>query len=178
MSTLAQQYQRGLADEKKAIAFLKAEGYDVQVSSREQNILQDIDCIIDGKATSIKAEHTGLRYNNIYMELANLLQDYNSIIPLMSNITLEVVELALSTPEWEPGWFYTGTATQYLILQGNSLRLYQKTDIINHVQSQDFLRIRPLTKARKAYLTKYRYKDTLSGFLDRDSIPYVQWVID
>lgn len=95
-------YQAGLKDEAKVIDGLKADGYDVQPSTRDENRLEDIDCWIDGKSFSIKAEHKGLDYGNIYFELEN-------------QIT--------ATGEWvKDGWYYTGKAEFYLIYQGNEVR--------------------------------------------------------
>lgn len=146
-------YQKGLADEKLVIEFLASKGFSVRPASKEENRMQDIDCWIGDIPVSIKAEHKGLAYGNIYFELRNQLT---------------------VTGEWvADGWYYKGQAQKYLILQGQELRLYDKETIKQYVEDNGWLRTRTLSWQVKAQQGgTYRTMDTESGFLCRDSVPY------
>ncbi len=146
-------YAKGLNDERRVIDFLKSKGFDVRPASREENRMQDIDCWIGSIPVSIKAEHKGLEYNNIYFELENQLT---------------------ATGEWvKDGWYYKGSATKYVILQGNEIRLYDKQAIVDYVEANGWLRTRTLSwSTKKGQGGTYRTMDTLSGYLCRDSVPY------
>lgn len=148
-------YAKGLSDERRIVSFLKEKGFNVRVATKEENYTQDIDCWVGDIPVSIKAEHKGLEYNNIYFELENQLT---------------------ATGEWiKDGWFYKGLAKQYLILQGQEIRLYDKQAIIDYVQDNGWLRTRTLSWRVKAQQGgTYRTMDTLSGYLDRDQVPYLQ----
>lgn len=153
-------YQKGLADEKRVIDFLKSKGFDVKPSTKEENRYQDIDCWIGDIPVSIKSEHKGLYWNNIYFELENQLT---------------------VTGEWvKDGWYYTGQATKYLIFQGTEIRLYDKETIKQFVEDNGWLKTRTLSWSVKAQQGgTYRTMDTKSGFLDRDAVPYeASWSIE
>ncbi len=152
-------WRNGSADEKRVIAFLDNLGWNIKPSSKEDNITKDIDCWVDGIGYSIKAEHKGLQWGNIYFELANQLT---------------------STGQWEDtGWFNTGEADYYLILQGQELRMYSKQAIKAYVDANGWVKTRTLSwQAKATQGGSYRTMDTKSGFLDRDKVPYISsWII-
>ena len=159
MATFSSTYRNGLAEEKRVIEFLKTKFADVQPSTKQQNMIEDIDCFVDGVSVSVKAEHDGLRYGNVYFELEN-------------QIT--------ATQQWElDGWYYTGKAEKYVIIQGQEIRLYDKKAIKDHVEANGWLRVLPLSWKRKASQGgSYRTMDTRCGYLDRNKVPYEQsWTV-
>lgn len=152
-------YQRGLQEERRVIEFLKTVFKSVTNSTKDQNRLEDIDCFINGIPVSIKAEHSGLRYGNIYFELEN-------------QIT--------ATGNWEKdGWYYTGKAEKYVIIQGQTITMYSKQAIVDYVEANGWLRTRTLGWSTRATQGgTYRTMDTLSGFLETDLVPFeMQWKV-
>ena len=153
MVTFTNTHQNGLAEERRVIEFLRTKFNDVTVSTKKQNVEQDIDCFIGDIGVSIKAEHAGLKYGHIYFELENQLT---------------------ATGEWsKDGWFYTGTAEKYVIIQGQEIRMYDKQAIVDYVEANGWFRTRTLgwkTKATQG--GSYRTMDTLSGFLVKENVPY------
>ena len=152
-----QAYAQGLKDEEMVIAWLKSKGYKVEPSTKEENILQDIDCYIDGVPTSIKAQHAGVKYGNIYMELKAQLT---------------------SGKQWVSSWFENGKAEQYLILQGKTLRLYKKADLAKHVAEIGWSHTRTLSAQVKATQGgTYRFSNALLGFLKPSDVTHKLWCI-
>lgn len=150
-------YKQGLADERLVIEFMKQQGFEVTDSTDNENKTKDIDCYIDGIPTSIKAQHKGLKYNNIYFELEQQLT---------------------STKNWVPSWYYTSRAEQYLILQGNTLRLYKKDDIKKHATEIGWSHTRRLSpEAKSTQGGSYRYCDARLGFLKPTDVEHSVWVI-
>ena len=153
MVTFTNTYQNGLAEERRVIEFLRTKFNDVTTSTKKQNVEQDIDCFIGDIGVSIKAEHAGLKYGHIYFELENQLT---------------------ATGDWaKDGWFYTGTAEKYVIIQGQEIRMYDKQAIVDYVEANGWFRTRTLgwkTKATQG--GSYRTMDTLSGFLVKENVPY------
>lgn len=159
MNTFSNSYRNGLSDEKRVIAFLAAQGLNVTPSSKEDNMKKDIDCYIDGIGYSIKAEHKGLQYGNIYFELSQQLT---------------------ATGQWvDEGWYYTGEAEYYLILQGQELRLYSKRAIKDFIEANGFVRVRSLSaNVKRSQGGTYRYMDTRSGYLERKDVPFISsWTL-
>lgn len=152
-----QAYAQGLKDEEMVIAWLKFKGYKVESSTREENIHQDIDCYINGVPTSIKAQHAGVKYGNIYMELKAQLT---------------------SSKQWVSSWFENGQAEQYLILQGKTLRLYKKADLLKHVAEIGWSHTRTLSAQVKATQGgTYRFSNALLGFLKPSDVTHKLWFI-
>ena len=153
MVTFTNTYQNGLAEERRVIEFLRTKFNDVTVSTKKQNVEQDIDCFIGDIGVSIKAEHAGLKYGHIYFELENQLT---------------------ATGDWaKDGWFYTGTAEKYVIIQGQEIRMYDKQAIVDYVKANGWFRTRTLgwkTKATQG--GSYRTMDTVSGFFVKENVPY------
>lgn len=152
-------YAKGLSDERKVVEFLGSKGFNIRAASKEENYSMDIDCWIGNIPVSIKSEFRGLKYGNIYFELENQLT---------------------TTGEWvKDGWYYTGKAEKYLILQGLELRLYDKQTVQQYVADNGWLRTRTLSWQLKATQGgSYRTMDTLSGYLDRDRVPYeASWML-
>ena len=155
MATFNATYRNGLAEEKRVIEFLRTKFENVINSTKRQNIDLDIDCFIDGVSVSIKAEHDGCKYRNIYFELENQLT---------------------ATQEWhDDGWFYTGEAEKYVIIQGNTIRMYSKAAIKDYVAANGWLRVLGLSAKRKASQGgSYRTMDTRCGYLDNRLVPFEQ----
>lgn len=179
---LNQMYSKGLADEQKVIELLRSQGYEVNPSSQEDNKELDIDCYVNGKSVSIKSNHKGVWFKHICFELANHLTsraDCEVTKKTIDNLqSLEDVQRLLQLPSWESGWYYTGQASNYLFYQGNKLRLYTKKSIESYVAANGFLRIRPLTEDSRSYLGgRYRHCNTISGYLDWNSVPHRIWDI-
>lgn len=144
-------FKQGLTDEAKVIAWLKARGHEVKESTRYENVMLDIDCYVDGEPVSIKAEHSGLKYDNVYFELDNVLTS--------DGFTKEA------------GWYKKGKATKYMILQGTTLRCYKKKDIEDHVAAKGWLRVLPLSReVRATQGGAYRYCNTYCGYLMTDAV--------
>lgn len=150
-------YAKGLSDEKKVMDFMQSLGYRVEPSTKEENMFNDVDCYINGHPASIKAEHAGLKYNNIYFELEAQLT---------------------ATGEWVPSWYETGTAKWYLILQGDTLRCYLKKNIKAYVDLVGWQKIRSLGwKTKKQQGGTYRYSDAKCGFLVPTDVPHLVYQI-
>lgn len=149
------EYSKGLRDERRVVRYLSSLGV-VTDSSTEENIHEDIDCYLDDVPVSIKAQHSGVAYNNIYFEIEQLHVDGN----------------------WEPSWFITGRATVYAILQGDTLRVYQKQDIVDYVAANGWSYERTLSREKRA-MAQYnkRYIDARIGFLRPNDIPHKQYLL-
>ncbi|MBW4558451.1 MAG: hypothetical protein KME59_21500 [Trichormus sp. ATA11-4-KO1] len=176
-------YEKGLSDERKVMDFLRGQGYNVKPASSQENKKEDIDCWVNGKPVSIKSSHKGAKFKNIGLELANQLtsrvacRDTEYILGKLS-ISLLDVDTLIDTGSWEPGWYATGKATNYLFYQEHELRLYTKKSIENYVNSKGFLRVRQLSDACKSYLGgRYRYCNTICGYLHWNVIPHRLWNI-
>lgn len=155
--TFKHNYARGLADQKLVEEYLKSQGHAVLPSAKEDDLLYDVDCYLDGVPTSIKAQHKGASFGNIYFELKAQLT---------------------SNKKWVNSWYFNGKAEQYLILQGNVLRLYKKTDVEAQVESKGWLRQRTLSASVKATQGgSYRYSNSLLGFLNISDVAHKRWVI-
>lgn len=178
-STLSQVYSAGLSDERRVVNFLQDtfQTSVVRPASKEQNILKDIDCFVDEKAVSIKAQHAGARYGNIYFELAQEPRGCDSP-KLNSKKDISVNQLQeLLDIGWVPSWYHTTEADLYCILQGQTLRIYQKSDIVDYVTSSGFLRIRPLSDYRRGYLLEsktYRYTNAVCGYINITDVRHCQ----
>lgn len=177
MSTLSAVYQKGLSDERIVKDFIKT-GLNriVMPPTEHQDHFEDIDCLVNNVPISIKAQHSGVSYGNIYMELSQQLtacKDCLETASILGQKTINQSDLSrLETlGSWEPSWFHTGKAEVYCIYQGDLLRIYRKSDIMAHVASQGWLRIRPLTARRASYLGgKYRYCNACCGYLNISDI--------
>lgn len=175
-------YQKGLADEAIVKDFLKSRGYTVDVSSSHDNKANDIDCWVNDQPVSIKSQHKGESFRNIGFELCNHLTAQKECEVtkeiLSTELTLNSVITLLQAGSWEPAWYMTGTATHYLFYQGQSLRLYRKKDIEALVNSQGFLRIRPLTEDTRSYLGgTYRHCNSICGYLNWNDVIHRKWSV-
>jgi hypothetical protein len=156
-ATFKASYAQGLSDERKVINFIKSLGYWVEASTKDDNMFNDIDCWVNGQPVSIKAEHTGLRYNNIYFELEQQLTE---------------------TGEWVPSWWQTGKATWYFILQGQTLRCYLKKNLELYVTNIGWQKIRSLGwKKKNSQGGTYRFSDARCGFLVPTDVPHLIYTL-
>lgn len=89
-----QNYNKGLEKESRIRAFLDRIGFRTLDSTKKQNILEDIDCLLGSITVSIKAQDTAAKTGNLCFEL-------------------EV--LNRKTREWEKSWYHNGSATDYVI---------------------------------------------------------------
>ena len=177
----------GLKDEELVLNYLHGYGHEVLESEAMEDITLDIDAYLNGVATSIKAQHagvsinrrTGKPYNNIYFELCS--QHYSShawddsLRSKMSRWDVPKRCRDFSYSTYNPSWFLTGGAQQYLILQGDRLRMYLKSDVEAVVFNQGFVRVLGLSQA---VLKTQRGKNTICGYLAIDDVPYVaEWTV-
>lgn len=150
--SISKEYAKGYSEERRIKYYLKGLGDIVEDSSTEDDICHDIDLWWNSKACSIKAQHSGLKYGNIYFELKQLEKD---------------------TLNWVDSWYYYSQAEYYLILQGNTLRVYRKSDICQYIDTNGFNYERTLSKELAARAsTNKRYINSLCGFISPDSVPH------
>lgn len=164
--------QQGLSDEAKVIEYLGSVAPVVRADRRDDR-LHDIDCYWQGEKISIKAQHSGLKYGNIYFELATFHRCYREWTPETLSAFLGAVKsdttFSCDTQSASPSWFYTGQATVYAILQGDRLRLYRKSDIEAYIRKNGWLRVRGLSWK---VLQTQSGVNSFSGYLDSDNVPY------
>ena len=180
--TLRDVYQAGLDDEQRVLDFIAAKfpNHKVKPSTRDENIFQDIDLWVGATAVSVKAQHSGASFGNICFELLQsprVLKDEVTSQRILNASEVHPDDLeTLIGVGWIQSWYYTSKASIYAILQGTTLRLYHKSDIIDYVEDKGngFLRIKQLTKARRSYLlnSNYRYTNSLCGYLNIDDVPH------
>jgi hypothetical protein len=173
-------YAKGLKDEKRVKTFMsELLGKAVLESSVYQDRFEDTDCFIEGHAVSIKAQHTGTIYGNICFELAQHLtvhRDCSLTGSVLANrdIQQKDVDKLVASGSWESSWYTNGKADQYYILQGDTLKIYEKSDILAYVAANGFLRMRPLSFQRKSYQGgSYRYCNAICGYLPTNAVKNV-----
>ena len=169
-------YQKGLKDGLLVMERLST-AYDLQPSTKEEDIGSDIDCWINGDALSIKALHAGLKYNNIYFELSTQrYQGCDGVAKVWDpKWSQDIINNQVASKcyqfhngHWFPGWYYYGLAPYYAILQGTTINIYAKDDIQAHVAAKGWLRVLGLSYKTKAIQGG---KDTICGFLNTADIP-------
>ena len=180
-TTLSNVYAAGLSDERLVKDFLRAKGMLVVEPSRDQDMFDDVDAFVNGVAVSIKAQHTGLAYGNICFELAQQLTSHQDCpetkkIITDKNLSPETLDKLVALGSWETSWYQNGKAALYYIYQGTRLHVYTKASIQSYVAAHGWLRLRPLSRSRSAYLGgAYRYCNSVCGFLDTQSIPHLSY---
>lgn len=178
---LSSVYAAGLADEKLVKSFLRSKGLIVTEPTQHQDRFEDTDAFINGVPISIKAEHSGLKYGNICFELAQHLTEFqdcpqSKAILNTKDLTLDHLDHLITTGSWETSWYQRGKAVLYYIYQGDELHIYKKADIVAHVASHGWLRLRPLTKMRSSYLGgDYRYCNAICAYLDTNAVPHISY---
>jgi hypothetical protein len=173
VSSYREVYQQGVEVEHRLIRWLNANrGYTLTPSTRDENIHQDIDAHLmrrngEGFSVSIKAQSRGIIFNNFYFELET--------------------QRGSTDGEWQPSWYYTGTAEVYFILHDPSLlhdwqipdwydrslltdmvpRLYafRKTAVQAAVDRNGWHHVRGLNENT---LRQQGYQDTRSGYIPID----------
>lgn len=176
-------YAKGLKDERVVKEFLKVIGKVVTSSTADEDRFQDIDCYVNGVAASIKAQHSGAQYQNIGFELAQHLTAFqecptSKTILSRRDSTVADVDRLVASGSWERSWWDKGTAAEYYIYQGNRLYVYQKADIVRHVEAHGWLRLRSLSWSRKSYQGgTYRYCNAICGYLDVDAVAHKTYKI-
>lgn len=168
-------YNQGLHDERKVIDFIYDQGFKIEQTEVLEDQLADIDAFIDGESISVKAEHTGLRYGHIYVEMAT--QRYQSAFwtpeqkAEMNCLLQQFPYQQKNKYQWNPGWWYYGNVKYYLILQGLTLRLYLKTDIDDYMVDGGIVRMCGLSPS---VLKQQGNRDTLCCYMDRTKVPWQQ----
>ena len=176
-------YAKGLNDERIVKSFLTALGKDVQPSTKDEDMFGDIDCWVEGRSVSIKAQHSGASYNNICFELAQHLTEYqdcpiSKTIISRKDLTVKDTERLVASGSWCKSWWDNGRAEYYYIYQADQLHVYKKSEIQDYIAKHGWLRIRPLSWARKSYQGgTYRYCNALCGYLPTDCIPHAIYKI-
>lgn len=173
---------KGLAEEKKVIEFAREVlGLTVTDSTEHEDRMLDIDCWADGVAVSIKAEHNGVAYGNIYFELAQHLTEFKDC-PVSTDmldkrdLNQTDVDALVAVGSWEPSWWTTGKADVYWILQGEVLKVYRKIDVQRYVAAKGWRHCKGLSFKRKSYLGgRYRYVNAICGYLNISDIPHVSY---
>lgn len=150
-------YKTGLQDERRVRRYLSRLG-TVTESTQEQDMLEDIDLFLDGESVSVKAQHSGIKYNNIYFEFSQY-DSWNST--------------------WVPSWYTKGTAKWYAILQGNILHMYLKEDIVKYVNTHGWNYERSLSAELHANQVNSgkRYQNAKCGYLTPDCVPHNTYIL-
>lgn len=170
-------YNKGLEQEERVLAFLASKGFTVKPATKEEQF-QDIDLWLDGVPTSIKAENDGLRYGDIYFELVTERGRADVSEPLDQDTKDRIkkwAEKAVRTHKFTDlstfymSWFFTGKAEQYLILQGDRLRLYRKSEILDYMDLKGPDKVLGLSLYR---LSTQGGKNTICAFIKSDAIRY------
>jgi len=169
---------QGLKDEALVTKWLQKYLVGIEPSSQHQDTREDIDLVwyhssppdenSEVSTISIKCEHAGERYGHTYFEL--MTQHYTSYNwePEWSDLMLEAGRGKTDT--FNPGWFYFGKATHYVVLQGKILSIYRKSDIQAYVAAHGWVRVSGLSQSR---LASQGGKDTVCGFLNTSTLPFV-----
>lgn len=180
-------YNQGLQDEERVVEFLRSQGHEVETTDLATGQLEDIDFYLDGVPVSMKAEHDGHAYSNIYFELATQ-RDMGYDWEEEALAWVQRLGLASNRPisvtrdTWQPGWYLFGQAQQYLIWQGDRLMLFEAVDIKDHIVSEGF----ELWNGRQKVLglsprvlAGQGYKNTVCGYLATDAVsPLREWHLD
>ncbi len=143
-------YTKGIETERRLIEYLVENGYNINGSTREENVVYDIDCFHGQVPVSIKTQHTCLKTGNVAFEL----------------------EVTTVNGNKEPGWFKSGKAVKYWIIIGRQLYQAGKQDVIDYVMKNGWRRKASLTAAKKAsqLAIKHRHVDSLVGLLSLDEL--------
>jgi hypothetical protein len=176
-------YARGLADEVRVVQAIRCLGMGEVIHCEDRETqLKDIDVYVDGVPCSIKAQHAGEAYGNIYVELATeVYQPFQwtqeTTEDYMKAIAAEPGSGFIKYPSAyvRPGWWYGGEAGMFFILQGDTLTCYHKRTIAAYIKEHGFLRVRGLS--RSVYAGQ-QGRNTWCGYLPNKGIPfYGQWSI-
>jgi hypothetical protein len=172
---------QGIRDEQAVVEYLKSTCDFATVEPVTDLYLQrkcDIDVLLDGHPVSIKAMHTGLKHNNIGLELIRNTvnrQHWDDSDKAKAQLWFKNYNCYNTNSELylTPSWYFTGTATHYLILQGERLRLYSKAAIAHYIAEHGFLYIKALSYS---VLQQQGGINAWSGYLPTDKVPYLnEW---
>lgn len=181
----------GLRDEQRVIQALRDRGNTVQEASKHDNIVNDIDCWVNGIPVSIKAQHKGLIYGNIYVELASQFRTHvdcpvtNKMMASLKHDNLsgdeveERVNILVDCGSWTRRWWYNGTAELYAILQGNTIRVYRKSHIVKFVDRKGWRKLRTLSKAVRDRELEGggKFVNSLTAYLNIIDVPHQDIVL-
>jgi hypothetical protein len=176
-------YRKGLADESLVKQHLVNTGRILTPSTKEQDMFEDTDCFIDGRAVSIKTQHSAAKYGTIGLELTQHLtihQDCATSKTILANkeLTLNDIKRLEATGSWRQSWFYNGKADDYYVYIGEVLRIYKKEDILAHLAAHPYKRIRALRADTKANQGgKYRFCNAISGYLDINAVKHTKELV-
>lgn len=168
-------YNKGLDNEVKVLTFLADLGtFDqIVVCDAIEDQVADIDLILDGIPTSIKCMHEGEKWGNTYFELVTQRYQPKRLESFEHDrlngwLKGRLGHLHFTDPSWFAGWFFSGKAQQYLIWQGETLRLYSKADIEDFLTVNGFLKVLPLSYK---VLQTQGGKNTVCGFVNTAELP-------
>lgn len=120
---IATQYKDGVFYEEQVKTWLRDIGHDVSDSTKEENIVDDIDCWVDGEGVSIKSH-----------------------LPKYFNMSFQFELEGCRNNRWVKSWYYTGKAKYYVMwkrhneYKGELYRL-NKEDVVNYVEDKGWSRI-------------------------------------
>lgn len=156
---------RYLKAEIEAAEMFAARGFEVVKATREEQINLDIDYWLNGDPISFKWEEAGVRYKNIYLEIATQIYQ-GSVLSEEAFEALKKLQPGIfkgsSRHLWYYGWWLFGKAKYYHIRQGEYIYVYPKHVLKGYLRENGYLRIRSLSKAVKESQTG---KDTIIGCL-------------
>lgn len=181
MSYYGKNIGHGLAGERMVWDFFTANGIGCEESTPHENKMLDIDlyCTVGDEfqsigiepgthSVSVKRNDEGKRYGNICFEL---LQQERAVLG----------DTRTDLERWtKTGWFNTGKAAIYAIIQQRDLYLYAKSQIIDYVTENGWLRTRRLTWQRKDALMRvpgYRFDDSLCGYLNTEAPNHIHFLM-
>jgi hypothetical protein len=162
--------QSGFENEKRVIEFMRSRYYKIDKATVYEDRALDIDIWVYRKEervpVSLKAQHAGLRFGNVYFELATQIPNPNSWQD--ADLALAQKLTGRSLEGYYPSWFFTGKAQLYGITQGQDLLFYDKESVRSHLEIKGCARCRGLTKA---VLATQSGKDTICAFVERVALP-------
>lgn len=138
------QWEYGHKREAQVIRYLQDTFHTViRPSSRDENILEDIDCWMGNTSISIKSQDIALRTKNFGFELE------------MHNKERD---------EWVPSWYFTGKAQYYVIIVGETcyqLCKQRLQDYVNEHGWDSVKQLSPRVAASQAHRAHDQYTNGL-----------------
>lgn len=165
--------QRGLDTEQAVLDFWRGLGLAARPSCKRDNIKHDIDVYVADVAVSVKAEHAGVRYGHVYVELATEIPNGQEWSDDGRALAERLTGSKLGG--YWPGWFFSGQATMYAIVQASDLLLYGKSQLRKHLERGGCVHTRGLSRKVRATQTG---RDTICAYMNRAELqPYRRWVL-
>jgi hypothetical protein len=147
------EYARGTRREQVVLRKLKALGWDIEPSTREQNILHDVDAV--------------RRCNDMTLNISIKSMSYKTYQKSKS-ILFEIDVLLKDTMTWVPSWFQTGKADCYVVdIEQFGLLFISKPGLVEYVNTHGWNRTTQNSPdvVRKQYVSGHPHLDAYSGLL-------------